>query len=283
MNYIYSDSTLPCLTLDLHSCNPSMMYVDRVLALDDGGALIVTQRQTKDVAIRLDKTGAEVDEILSPTVPITSFIWSGNDVLILLAGGNIWKLSMTSSNVFPVYHVEVGHLIDGAMLDKDHLVLLDNERGEAFSYQISTKRKQVKVDRLNHPTSVTKITTDSGVMVVVCECGGNAVHMYSPEMQKSVWVPVRSISGWGYRDGELMLPYSVVVLPNNNFLVTDSGNSRVTEYSSDCGFVRHILQEEDGIFEPTAMSYKEPSLWIVNRHGERHGEECSRRLRRYKY
>ena len=81
------------------------------------------------------------------------------------------------------------------------------------------------------------------------------------------------MTSWFFRkhpsgDGEVPGPNRVIILPTNTLLVSDTHNHRVTEFSLDGTFIRHVLQEDDGIYIPLHLAYQHPYLWIAYKESE---------------
>ena len=257
--------------LDVGSVNPDVNDVMRVTALNDGGALVVSRKDKKYTAIRVDRKGDTVRTLLKSAVLISNFIvLDQHNVFILQTDGTITNTRLTDGAVVSTCKVDVEHLQCGLSLDRDSLLLVDDIKGEVFSYHLSNQNKEVIVKGLKRPTSLS--TTKDNSMFAVCETWSNKVHIYdsSGALMRSIGGKLKS------DDGGLKVPNSALFLPTNTLLVADLHNHRVTEFNTDGNFLRHIVQEHDGIYQPLFLSYQDSNIWVVSEDKDRHWQ-----LKRY--
>ena len=234
----------------------------RVLVLPGGEALVIHKPDDQYYCTRLDHTGATVRTLLTSPVVMTGLMMlNQEDLIILHHDGTITKVKLSDGTVVHTYKVDVDYLEDGVIHDDNTLILVDYDRGEVFTYCMSDQHKDIKIKKLKTPTCVTKTETNQGTMYLVCEVGNNKIHIYS-----SSWTLQRSIGSYGSGNGQFQLPYYVLVLPTNNILVADFGNHRISEYNMNGQFIRHVLQQQDGIYEPLQISYHHPNVWAVYSH-----------------
>ena len=141
--------------------------------------------------------------------------------------------------------------------DKDLLLLADRTKHEIFTYKISTKHKEVHIRNLSFPKSVSYIFDNNSTYYLVCDF--QQVSLYN-----ITWGLVRIIGKAGSGDGELNDPTSAIVLPAGSVIIADGGNNRLSQFTVQGKFVRHLLLESDGITKPSALSFFYPHLWVVN-------------------
>ena len=239
--------------MDVNAVNPGDYYI--VLPVDDGGVLVSSHRS----CIKLDHTGATVRTLLTSPVEMTGLMMlNQEDLIILQRYGTITKVKLSDGTVVHTYKVDVGGLCDGVIHDDNTLILVDLDRGEVFTYCMPDQHKDIKIKKLNRPSCVTKTETNQGTMYLVCEADNHKVHIYS-----SSWTLQRSIGSLGSGYGQFKVPCYVLVLPTNNILVADCFNRRISEYNMNGQFIRHVLQQQDGINRPYQISYHHPHLWVV--------------------
>ena len=231
----------------------------RVLGLPGGEALVIHIPDNQYYCTRLDHTGATVRTLLTSLVPMTGLMMlNQEDLIILQKDGTITKVKLSDGTVVHTYKVDVNYLEDGVIHDDNTLILVDYRRGEVFTYCMSDQNKDIKIKKLNLPTCVTKTETNQETLYLVCEAGNNKIHIYS-----SSWTLQRSIGSYGSGNGQFNIPQYVLVLPTNNILVADRGNHRISEYNMNGQFIRHVLQQQDGIYEPWQILYHHPNVWVV--------------------
>ena len=265
---------IPKLTADIEDSLLVIPIAARVLPLQDGGVLVPSLfNKTVYECFRLDHNNRFVTIILQSKVQIQTFIpipsiYPQEDVLILLETGLIAHIKLKNGYIVDIYEVDGGNLWDGVAIDPNNLLLTDVGRNEVFTYNLIDKHKEIKVKGLKFPSSVTQMKTDEqGTLTIVCEFLGNRVRIYDDSwvLQKTITFKV------GSGDGEVRGPNRVIILPTNTLLVSDTHNHRVTEFSLDGTFIRHVLQEDDGIYIPLHLAYQHPYLWIAYKELEEEG------------
>ena len=142
------------------------------------------------------------------------------------------------------------------------MLLADDGEGELFSYNVTSKNKQVHLTGLNQPTSVSIMIYNSHLYYLVCERYRHQVHVYN-----STWGLYKTLGGTrGSGDGQLKNPYSAIGLLNGSVIISDTDNHRVSVFNIHGRFVRHILtrSDSDGLLYPEAMSISLPYLWLID-------------------
>ena len=68
-----------------------------------------------------------------------------------------------------LYEAECEALVDGVPLEKTNLLLVDNENGESFTYDMTSEaKKPLLLDKLSKPTTVAKQLTNKGNIYQIC-------------------------------------------------------------------------------------------------------------------
>ena len=243
----------------MNKVNKEIRKAIRVLGLPGGEALVIHKLDTQYYCTRLDHTGATVRTLLTSPVQMTGLMMlNQEDLIILQKDGTITKVKLSDGTVVHTYKVDVGNLIDGVIHDDNTLILVDCDRGEVFTYCMSDQHKDIKIKKLKQPSCVTKTETNQGTLYLVCEADNHKIHIYS-----SSWTLQRSIGSPGSGEGQFNGPTYVLVLPTNNILVADFNKNRISEYNMNGQFIRHVLQQQDGIYRPYQISYHHPYLWLL--------------------
>ena len=252
--------------LDVHKVNVALKKMDRVLSLSDGGALVSNEKGGKYEALRLDHTAGIMSTLLTTRKEISGFVLIHPDVLVLQIDGTISRIQPNGREKTK-YKVNLDWLDDGIAMDKETLLLVNwgsklSAKGSVFTYNLSDGHEEVKVSNLKNPTSVVRAETNDGSIYVVCEQNAHRINIYN-----SSWSLQRSIGLQGSADGRLDMPQCAIVTPWHTILVADRDNDRVTEFSMDGRFVRHLLTKEDGVRKPRRLSVLGPYLWLSYRPG----------------
>ena len=143
--------------------------------------------------------------------------------------------------------------------DKQTLLLCDWNKHEVFTFKPSTGQKKVRITGLRRPRSVSYLFYNNTVYYIVCERYGHRITVYN-----NTWDRIRTIGRRGSKDGELNNPLSAIVSDEDTIIISDLYNYRVSEFSFNGTFLRHLLVSSDGIDRPWYMSYYYPHLWLTH-------------------
>ena len=243
---------------DILDVNNEMTGVQRVLALPDDGVVVSNFRDMMFNVIRLDHKGSPVRNLYSSPVSIKALIRiSDEEIFVLQKDGTIIRLKLVHGAVV-VYKVYAESLSDGIRINHNTLLLTDAKKDIVFTYKLSNQKSaNIKVKGYS-PGCVTRLETKQEVFYAVCSWKTHQVHVYSLS-----WKLQWSFGGEGSGYGQFYFPEDVILLPTNTLLVADNRNSRVSEFSLQGCFIRHVLQKTDGIDRPEDLSYQHPYLWVV--------------------
>ena len=258
--------------------NPQMTRIYRVAALPDGGAFVTNyvSSNSTDQVWRVNVTGQVIQDVYQCVRcdPITGLLVLNNNLYVLYSNGTLVQIDInntnTINNTVQVYQApNVSYLLHTGSLSyhpsvithPDLLLLADYDKGEIFSYNVTSKNKQIHLTSLANPTSVSFMTYNSHLYYVVCEYGLHQVHVYN-----SSWSLYQTLGGTsrGSGDGQFSYPYSAIWLPDGSVIISDSNNHRVCLFTIQGKFVRHILTWSDGLSYPQAMSVSLPYLWVAD-------------------
>ena len=252
--------------------NPQMTYIWSVAALPDGGAFVinyVSSNYTYQV-LRVNVRGQVIQHVYQCVdCIIQGLLVLNNNLYVIYSKGRLVEFSINNTNTVQVYQVpDVEWMVhDGSLsyhpsviTHPDLLLLADIDKGEIFSYNVTSKYKQVHLTGLSLPYSVSFMTYNSHLYYAVSETGRHQVHVYN-----STWSLYQTLGGTrGSGDGQLQFPYSTIGLPDGSIIISDFGNQRVSLFNIKGRFVRHILTRSDGLSYPRAMSISLPYLWLID-------------------
>ena len=237
--------TKPVLDLNMTDVNPQMRRIYRVAALPDGGAFVynyVRSNYTSQV-LRVNVRGQVIQ-------PVYQCVWCGlsgllvlnNNLYVIHYNGTRLEININNTNSVQVYQVpDVRYMIHYGSLSyhpsvithPDLLLLAELNKGEIFSYNVTSNNKQVHLTGLNGPTSVSFMTYNSHLYFVVCEHDNHQVLVYN-----STWGLYQTLGGKGSGDGQLHDPYSAIGLPDGSIIISDYYNHRVCLFNIKGRFVR---------------------------------------------
>ena len=253
-----------------------MTEIRWVAALPDGGAFVfnyVYSNRTEQV-LRVNVTGQVIQHVYQCVgcTYIDGLLVLNNNLYVIYGNGTLLEFDINNTNTVQVYHVPgVRRLVHWGSLSyhpsvithPDLLLLADWIKGEIFSYNLTSKNKQVHLTGLYAPTSVSFMTYNSHLYYIVCEWGGYQVLIYN-----STWSLYKTLGGNKVSgDGQLDRPTSAIGLPDGSIIISDTDNGRVSLFNIKGKFVKHILTRSDGLSGPEAMSISLPYLWLIDNQG----------------
>ena len=265
--------TKPVLDLNMTDVNPQMTEIWSVAALPDGGAFVynyVRSNRTHQL-LRVNVRGQVIQHVhQSMRCYLKGLLVLNNNLYVICVNGTLLEFDINNTNIVQVYRVpDVRKMIHYGSLSyhpsvithPDLLFLADHYKGEIFSYNVTSKNKQVHLTGLNLPSSVSFMTYNSHLYYVVSErYHSHYVHVYN-----SSWGWYKTLGGTlGTGDGQLQNPYSAIGLPDGSVIISDRTNHRVSLFNIKGRFVRHILTRSDGLSYPEDMSISLPYLWLID-------------------
>ena len=266
-----TDDLNPVLDLNMTNVNPQMTWIHRVAALPDGGAFvinIVRSNRTRQVW-RVNVNGQVIQHVYQCVgCELRGLLVLNNNLYVIYRNGTLLEININNTNTVQVYQVpDVREMVHYGSLSyhpsvithPDLLLLADWVKGEIFSYNVTSKNKQVHLTGLRGPSSVSFMTYNSHLYYVVCEYAHHQIHVYN-----STWSLYQTLGGnKGSGDGQLDEPHSAIGLPDGSITVSDYNNHRVSFFNIKGSFMRHILTRSDGLSYPQAMSVSLPDLWLI--------------------
>ena len=271
-------------SLDLNTTRTAPELSSITLAALPGGGAVINNYNSQ--VLRLDSQGKVTQLIYScERCDIEGLLILGDLLYIVHLNGTVLETGVSDGRSFDVYNIpDVSYVTHTGswyskpdrIPDKQTLLLCDFFRGEVFTFKPSTGQKQVRITGLRDPTSVSYYFYNNTVYYIVCEAGSQrinvGVHIYDKR-----WHQIRTIRRGGSDDeqGGPSLPQSAIVSDEDTIITSDRWNHRISEFSFNGTFLRHLLVSSDGIKEPQSMSYYYLHLWVV------HGSYPPYRLYRY--
>ena len=291
-----TDDLNPVLDLNMTVVNPQMTQIWLVAALPDGGAFVINYVRSNDTeqVWRVNVTGQVIQHVyqcvrcyfnlsgqLLPS--ITGLLVLHNNLYVTYKNGTLIEININNTNTVQVYQVpDVRWMVNYGSLSyhpsvithPDLLLLGDWYKGEIFSYNVTSKNKQVHLTGLDRPITVFFMTYNSHLYYVVCEHWNHQVRVYNSSWSLYQTLHVGGTEGSG--DGQLGSPRPAIGLPDGSVIISNPDNHRVSLFNIKGRFVRHLLTQSDGLSKPYDMSISLPYLWLIE------GSWPISRLYRYK-
>ena len=270
--------TKPVLDLNMTVVNPHLREIYTVAPLPDGGAFVSNHVSCNDAGCidqvsRVNVTG-HVTQLVYQCVgcSITGLLVLNNNLYVILMHGTLVQINIDNTNTVQVYQVpDVKKMVNSGPLSyhpsvftyPDLLLLVDMGEsmgeGNVFSYNVTSKSKQVHLTGLYYPSSVSFMTYNSRIYYVVCELLRHQVRVYT-----STWGWYKTLHGAESGDGQLYFPRSAIGLPDGSIIISEVNYSRIWLFTIRGRFVRHLLTWSDGLKQPKAMSISLPYIWFTN-------------------
>ena len=273
--FLYLEDDLnPVLDLNMTDVNPQMTEIYRVAALPDGGAFVTNyvRNNYTDQVFRVNVTGQVIQHVYQyQGRGILGLLVLNNNLYVIYSNGTLLEININNTNTVQVYQVpDVEWMYHSGSLSyhlsvithPDLLLLTDWSKGEIFSYDVTSKNKQVHLTGLRNPTSISFMTYNSHLYYVVCERGRHQVLVYN-----STWSLYKTLGHKGSGDGQLSYPQSAIGLPDGSVIITDQLNQRVSLFNIKGSFMRHILTRSDGLYHTQDMSISLPYIWLIDYRG----------------
>ena len=269
-----TDDLNPVLDLNMTVVNPQMTWIYSVAALPDGGAFVINYVSSNDTdqVWRVNVTGQVIQHVYQCVrCLLRKLLVLNNNLYVIYLNGTLLEFDINNTNTVQVYQVPgVREMIHYGSLSyhtsvithPDLLLLADINKGEIFSYNVTSKNKQVHLTGLSVPTSVSFMTYNSHLYYIVCEQYRHQVHVYN-----STWSLYQTLGGHGSGDGQLYGPVTAIGLPDGSIIISDRNNGRVSLFNIHGRFIRHILTRSDGLSEAWSMSISLPYLWLIDDQG----------------
>ena len=270
-----TDDLNPVLDLNMADVNPQMIVMYSVAALPDGGAFVhnymVGGSNDTNQVLRVNVTGQVIQHVYQCVKcnSVTGLLVLNNNLYVIHSYGALIQVDIKNTTIVRVYQVpNIWRTVNSGSLSyhpsvithPDLLLLADRGKGQIFSYNVTSKNKQVHLTGLYRPTSVSFMTYNSQLYYVVC-------HHHQVRVYNSTWSLYQTLGGPGSGDGQLRYPESAIGLPDGSVIICDSSNRRVSLFNVHGRFIRHLLTRSDRLSYLYAMSISLPYLWLIDYRG----------------
>ena len=227
-----TDDLNPVLDLNMTAVNPQMKVIWYVAALPDGGAFVINSVRSNDTyqVWRVNVKG-QVIQLVHQCFGCGHYSLQGllvlnNNLYVIYRNGTLVEINIINTKTVQVYQVpDVTYMFHTGSLSyhpsviphPDLLLLAEGSKGEIFSYNVTSKNKEIHLTGLYFPTCVSFMTYNSRIYYVVCEYGGHHVRVYD-----SNWGLYQTLGGYrtkGSGDGQLWDPSSAIGLPGGSVIM----------------------------------------------------------------
>ena len=245
--------------LEIRDVNNQIRNPGFVAALPSGEAAVVSEGRQ---VVKVNNTGGSVQVLYECTsCNICGLLLLGSYLYVTHYNGTIVEIH-PHTGVVSVYHIpDVSGVIhygslwfDPSFPDPDILLLTDYSKGEVFSYNLTSGKKQVHVANLGSPSSVSYFFNSTSTYYVVCDLRRKTIYIYD-----SRWNLYSSFQG------NLTYRTAAIMSSNNNTLLVSNFDDYIHVFTTEGDFLYHLPKQ---IQNPFALSYFKPYLWISHSGGE---------------
>ena len=258
---------LPVRGLDLEKSIPDLnLYFIASLPGNHVALSLGNTNTNTHVVVRLNQNGEMIKYLYNCTsCNIMGLFMLGENLFVSHKNGTVVQMDHENGFIFQVYHIEgYTDLINTASLfndplsiDPDLLLFAGWVTGHVLSYNIKTHTKQVHLTGLSTPRSVSYVIENGKVFYLVTLIGSHTINLYD-----DTWNRVTSFGGQGSADGQFQQPAAAVMSNNRTLIVADFANHRVSEFTLQGEFLRHLIPASDGLRYPQALAASCSHLWI---------------------
>ena len=197
----------------------------------------------------------------------------GSDLFVLYKNGTVVQVQLKDGLILKVHNTGISSLRNYAshhtdLCDFNNVILLVSFRaGQVYSYNFTSQTKQVNVAGINAPTSVAPACINGSAVYVVSERYAQKILVYN-----ATWSLIESFGGGrGSDDGQFDYPVSAVISYEGYIYVSDTFNSRVSMFTLDGQFVKHIIIYDVPYYErkenSACLSVRGKYLWVTTSDG----------------
>ena len=154
------------------------------------------------------------------------------------------------------YNPNINDIWSMKVLNESCVLLLSESENRIAEYNPNINQTKTAVSNLREPVNVNIMRCEDEVLYLVSCQGTHSVDVYDEK-----WKLVRTFGGRGQSDGQMMCPRRTTIT-KQGILVADCFNGRISLYSTQGTFIKHILTRNDSIGCPVSLSFNRPLLWL---------------------
>ena len=154
------------------------------------------------------------------------------------------------------YNPNINGIWSMKVLNKSCVLLLSYNQKRIIEFNPNNNQTKTEVKNLKNPVHVNIMRSEGELLYLVTCCGTHSVDVYDEG-----WKLVRTFGGHGEADGQMMYPRSSTYT-KQGILVADQSSHRISLYSTEGKFIKHIFTKIDGISYPVSLSFTRPFLWL---------------------
>ena len=180
----------PVIIQDLHQSHPDLRWRNAIQAVDGGVLAVYEDSDNRYNLIKIDQEGKIINKLYVTDKYIRGLIWEEPDLYVLLSGGYI--VHVREGGVIKQHKINDARWLSGGAVDKDDILAVDDSSGlsdgRVMSYNVQTGQKDIKLQGLQLPQSITKTVYNNQVLYLITEWEGHYVSVYN-----SSWIKQKTI------------------------------------------------------------------------------------------
>ena len=145
------------------------------------------------------------------------------------------------------------------IVNESCIVLVSYSESKIIEFDPNNKHVKIVKLKSDGPVQVSTMERNDQVLYLVT-CHGNK---HKVKVYDKMWNLLFTFGGWGYEDGHLWNPWGTACT-TDGILVADQSNHRISQFSFEGKFLKHILTRDDGIGYPTGLTFVNPYLWVTS-------------------
>ncbi|XP_078599312.1 tripartite motif-containing protein 2-like [Branchiostoma floridae x Branchiostoma japonicum] len=234
------------------------------LAVTTDGNIVVTDRDNKRLQF-LDKDGSSKKIDLS-FYPLCVAVLTNGELLVTGDGHSIRVLDRHGRREERIIQVEgatdIKATTRGVAVDRfGRIIVTVGTQTFVISPSGDIIRKFEEKGQ-SQQQSVLHVTVNTSNQIIVSNMRNNNLEIYDPAGRH-----LFTAGSFGWGPGQLNYPAGVVTDSEDNMMVADSVNHRVSLFSEDGVFIRHVLtQEKHGLNFPMGLAMHDGQLVVSDRH-----------------
>ena len=164
------------------------------------------------------------------------------------------------------YNPNINNIKSLKVLNECCVLLLSRSENSITEFNPNNNQSKIAVSKLNDPVNVNIMRSEGEVLYLVTCRGRHSVDVYDER-----WKLVCTFGGYGQAGGQMMNPWGATIT-KQGILVADNLNYRISLYSTEGKFIKHILTRNDGTGSPMGIIFTRPFLWLT--HGSMPSVKC---------
>ena len=156
------------------------------------------------------------------------------------------------------YNTNINDINSMKVLNESCVLLLSRYEKRITEFNPTYNQTKTVVSNLKSPVHINIMRSEVELLYLVTCRGTHSIDVYDEG-----WTLVRTFGEEGPADGQMMYPWGTT-FSKQGILVSDQSNYRISLYSTEGKFIKHILTKKDGICYPMGLSFTIPFLWLTH-------------------